>query len=120
MPSAGEVDLREQSVAESSQQFLKKSQGKAFTGAAVRARRKPQTAQSGQGRTSRVAMQNLNQEDVYRRYRIQDSVSAPMTEVGADFHHRLGGEGRGDIGLEPTQDLRDSQGHPWPPVGMGY
>ena len=39
-------------------------------------------------------------------------------EVAADLGNSFRGHRLGHIGLELAEDLGDTKGHPWPPVGM--
>ena len=50
---------------------------------------------------------------------IQNAFAADMTQAATNCADRVAVERLGHIGLELAQDLRDSNGNPWPPVGNG-
>ena len=64
-------------------------------------------------------MQDLHQKNMHRGHRTEHTIPTDIAQVAANLLNRRGCNSRRHIGLELTQHLRDSKGHPWPPVGKG-
>jgi hypothetical protein len=65
---------------------------------------------------SRVAVQDLQQEEVNRRHRIEHPLAPTVSCFQAELPDRLRLQIAGYISLDPPQHMSDIRNHPWPPV----
>ena len=118
-PPAGLLELGEQRIADPLEQVFKKGQGQTRTGGTVGGASERHAGQTRHRRAGGVAMENLQEKDVHRGYRIEHALAPGIVEVAADLGNGLSRQSLGNIGLELADDFGDIKGHPWPPVGVG-
>src|SRR5712692_2807454 len=94
-------------------------QGPALVGQTIGGGGERQRRQARQGGAGRIAMQDLQQEDMDGSYRIKNAMAPRITQAATDMVDGFRRQRLGHIGLELPQDLRNTEGHPWPPVKMG-
>src|SRR5207249_4843876 len=68
--------------------------------------------------TRGVAVENLQDEQMHRRHRVENAVTPYMAHGRADAVNQFGAQKLGDIALDLLHGSEDTTGHPWPPVGM--
>src|SRR5207253_9077748 len=64
-------------------------------------------------------MQDLQEENVDRRHRIENPLAPHIANAPTQPLNRVRRQRLADIGLELSNDFRDTDGHPWPPVERG-
>jgi len=73
-PTADRVHLREQSAAHMLEQLFKQSHGQAPSGHEIGGGREREAGQARQGRARRIAVQDLQQEDMHGGHRTKHAL----------------------------------------------
>src|SRR6266704_2684027 len=107
-----------QEMAERVQQVLQEAQRQPLAGVAVGLTAASDGAQTRHLGTRGVAVENLQDEQMHRRHRVENAVTPYMAHGRADAVNQFGAQKLGDIALDLLHGSEDTTGHPWPPVGM--
>lgn len=105
-------------VLEQQQQAAGQGQGEARPRRAVRFPRAGAVPQAGDVGARRVAVQDLQHEEVDGGHRVEQPLPPGIAEGLAELAGRLRGEPVGDFGLDALDGGEDTTSHPWPPAGV--
>jgi hypothetical protein len=105
-------------VGDSLEQALEDGQREPGAGLAVRFAGAADIAEPGHVGARRVAVEDLEDEQVQRGHRVEDSFAPGVADRRTGLANRCGRQPVGDVRLDSANRRVETTGHPWPPVGV--